>query len=456
MTKAKDAFAGIPELPPEEGHEQFDAFANRDADDEMQSKGGGAPRNLLKNLSKVLVPVMALGVVIWLFMPDTGRPRRPIEARAVEIDDKVQRNDSNALIERMRQDASKVKPVLQTAAPTTAQQSPSTAATVTGNTPIPTPLGLPTVAMPRGTPEEFEARQKAAMEAGKRIEEIRASPMEAGNIKLLGDDSGAHGKPSASDLEMEMARVASSQEEAISQQKLAQSAALAALAGSNQAPPKSKNVNQQFLLDASSSSSSAVLRQDAPGGDHIITEGSSVRTVLMTSVVSDLPGKIIARVTSDVYDSNQSCVLIPKGSEIIGVYNSEVAIGQERVLMAMNRLILPNGTWISLAGASATDMIGRSGMQAKVNNHFFKIFSTSLILGGASLMLPKADSTLTTSAGPGGNLTTGGVFATALSDVLKTVLDRNRNIAPTLNLQAGQEFIFIVSQDMALMPYRSC
>lgn len=37
-------------------------------------------------------------------------------------------------------------------------------------------------------------------------------------------------------------------------------------------------------------------------------------------------------------------VLILKGSKFIGTYNSQIAVGQERVLVAMNRMILPNGT----------------------------------------------------------------------------------------------------------------
>lgn len=454
MAKAKDAFANIPDLPPEEANERYDAFAQPQSSDDIEGKGGGAPRNLLKNLSRILVPVMALGVIIWLFMPDSGRPRQKVEARPIEVDTRVQQNDSDALIKRMKQEAEKPKPILQTGS--TGPQSPTSAGITVANTPLPTPFGLPTVRQSPAAQEEFEAQQKVSADIQKRAEEIRASPLEAGQIKLLGDDAGVRPKSASSEMEAELARVAGSQEEATAQQRLAQAATMAALANGNQPPPKQKSVNQQFLLDAGGTTNNAVLRQNAPAGDLIITEGSSIRTVLMTSVSSDLPGKVTARVTADVYDSNLRCVLIPKGSEIVGLYNSEVAIGQERVLMAMSRLILPNGTWISLAGASASDMIGRSGLKAKVDNHFFKIFSTSLILGGASLLLPKSDSTVTTTSGPGGNMTTGGVFASALNDVLRTVLDRNKNIGPTLSLQYGQEFIFVVAQDMEMIPYKTC
>ena len=165
----------------------------------------------------------------------------------------------------------------------------------------------------------------------------------------------------------------------------------------------------------------------------------------------------MARVTSDVYDSKQRYIVIPKGSQLIGVYSSQVVVGQERLLMAMNRLILPNGNWISLSGAGAADMTGMAGVKAEVNNHFMKMFGTSLVLGATSLLLPKSDTTVSTLQGMnsnGGSGTAGSVFATSFNEVLKTLLERNKQIAPTLSLQEGEEFIFMVAQDMAMVPYQ--
>jgi type IV secretory pathway VirB10-like protein len=127
--------------------------------------------------------------------------------------------------------------------------------------------------------------------------------------------------------------------------------------------------------------------------------------------------------------------------------------------MAMTRLTLPNGNWIPLTGNGATDMMGTSGVDAEVNNHFMKMFGSSLIVGASTLLLPRADTSVTTlpgaGAGTGGGIATAGsIFATTLNDVLKTLLDRNKNIAPTLKLGAGQEFIFMANQDMLMAPYR--
>ena len=52
---------------------------------------------------------------------------------------------------------------------------------------------------------------------------------------------------------------------------------------------------------------------------------------------------------------NAQHLLIPMGSILIGRYSSDFKVGQSRVLVAMTRLILPDGKWISLAGTPATD-----------------------------------------------------------------------------------------------------
>ena len=55
-------------------------------------------------------------------------------------------------------------------------------------------------------------------------------------------------------------------------------------------------------------------------------------------------GQIVAQVTSPVYDSPTGrYLLIPQDSRLLGEYDSRVAFGQSRVLLAWTRLILPDG-----------------------------------------------------------------------------------------------------------------
>jgi type IV secretion system protein VirB10 len=137
-----------------------------------------------------------------------------------------------------------------------------------------------------------------------------------------------------------------------------------------------------------------------------------------------------------------------------GVYSTSVTPGQKRQLVAMQRMILPNGASVSLAGATASDLLGQSGIAAEVDNHFFETFSSSFVLGAASLLLPNGQSTVSTSSNAAGSVTTGSVAGLALNESLRTLLERNRRIDRTLTTDSATPFLLVVARDMALPPYR--
>lgn len=85
------------------------------------------------------------------------------------------------------------------------------------------------------------------------------------------------------------------------------------------------------------------------------------------------------------------------------------------------------------------------------------MFGSSLVIGASTLLLPRADATVIALQGASGTGTAtkaGSVFVTSLTEVLKTLLERNRQISPTLSLQAGEESIFVLTQDLAMVPYQ--
>ena len=80
----------------------------------------------------------------------------------------------------------------------------------------------------------------------------------------------------------------------------------------------------------------------------------------ITGIRSDLPGQITAQVTANVYDSPTGRILlIPQGARLIGEYDSEIAAGQTRVLLAWDRLILPDGRSIVLEHQPGADGAGQ-------------------------------------------------------------------------------------------------
>src|SRR3954466_13318586 len=89
---------------------------------------------------------------------------------------------------------------------------------------------------------------------------------------------------------------------------------------------------------------------------------------------------VTAQVTENVYDSPTGrSLLIPQGGRLIGVYDSQVAFGQSRVLLVWTRLIMPNGRSIVLERQQGADAAGYSGIEDEVDNHWGALFKAALL-----------------------------------------------------------------------------
>jgi type IV secretion system protein VirB10 len=116
------------------------------------------------------------------------------------------------------------------------------------------------------------------------------------------------------------------------------SANLAALMQQGQAPDANGQAqNQDFLRGAKGGGSftpqgysdSLPVPQQFP---YELKAGTVIPGVLLTGINSDLPGNVIAQVSENVWDTAAGKhVLIPKGTRILGVYDSRVSFGQRRV-----------------------------------------------------------------------------------------------------------------------------
>lgn len=71
-----------------------------------------------------------------------------------------------------------------------------------------------------------------------------------------------------------------------------------------------------------------------------LKRGSVIPATLVTGINSDLPGRITAQVSQNVYDSATGRhLLIPQGSKLFGRYDSNVSFGQNRVLVIWTDII---------------------------------------------------------------------------------------------------------------------
>lgn len=186
-----------------------------------------------------------------------------------------------------------------------------------------------------------------------------------------------------------------------------------------------------------------VIRGYQPSRGLVLRQGKVIPAVLGRQINSDLPGRITAYVSSNVYDADGQ-LLIPMGSSLVGRYDSGVKVGQSRLMFAFERLILPNGYSFDLPAAAGTDLAGASGMTGDVNNHFFKMFGTSLLIAILADKGTKQPSSVT-QVGTSGPVTAAGQV---LSDVSKTILERNRTIPPTITVDQGARINVEVVSDM--------
>lgn len=118
--------------------------------------------------------------------------------------------------------------------------------------------------------------------------------------------------------------------------------------------------------------------------DHLIAQGKMIHAVLETAINTDLPGSLRAIISRDVYAESGRNILIPKGSRLLGTYNSGVARGQKRVLITWQRVVMPNGLDIFI-DSPGTDKLGRAGVRGLVDNKFFELFKNSFLLSALTI-----------------------------------------------------------------------
>ena len=195
-------------------------------------------------------------------------------------------------------------------------------------------------------------------------------------------------------------------------------------------------------------------RLSRPGSPFVIQAGTIIPAALITGIRSDLPGQITAQVTEAVFDSPTGrAKLVPQGARLIGIYDSQVAFGQSRVLLVWTRLIMPNGRSIVLERQQGADAGGYSGLEDEVDNHWAELFKAALlstILGVGAELGSGADTGNNTDIIQALRLSA----ANSLNQTGQQVVRRNLNIQPTLTIRPGFPVRVIVNRDLVLEPYR--
>lgn len=188
-----------------------------------------------------------------------------------------------------------------------------------------------------------------------------------------------------------------------------------------------------------------------PISPYEVKAGTIIPGILITGLNSDLPGQITAQVRSNVYDTiSGKYLLIPQGAKLTGLYDSQVAYGQERVLVVWRRIIFPNGKSIDLQGMPGVDLSGYAGFKDQVNNHYGKIFGSVLLMSvlSAGAQLSQPQQTQNPFQPPTVNQTLAQSLGTNLANTGMMITSKNINIQPTLEIRPGYLFNISVTKDM--------
>ena len=199
----------------------------------------------------------------------------------------------------------------------------------------------------------------------------------------------------------------------------------------------------------------------------MLRTGSVIPGVLISGVNSELPGTIIAQVSQNVYDTpTGQYLLLPQGSRLIGAYSANVGYGQDRVFIAWQRIVFPDGRALDVGSQPGTDGGGYAGFADQVDNHYLRTFGSALLLsavvGGVSYSqqlaqsVPSGGNNLNASAYSNNGLqqnlsqSLGNVFG----NVIAQMIQKNLNVAPTIKIRPGYRFNILVVKDFEMTPYQ--
>jgi type IV secretion system protein VirB10 len=186
--------------------------------------------------------------------------------------------------------------------------------------------------------------------------------------------------------------------------------------------------------------------RDLPRGT--LRKGTLIPAVLGTAIHTDLAGDVVARVTRDVMDSRNRCVLIPQDAMLYGTVGNQVIVGQDRGAVAWTEVQLDGSRTLELPGLPQVDRSGAAGVKGSVSNHYGRVFGAALLLSavgaGAQLGQPAAR------AGglyPSSGEQVAGAVSAELSRVAGEFVRRNASVKPTLQVPINTAVWVLVNRD---------
>jgi type IV secretion system protein VirB10 len=218
-------------------------------------------------------------------------------------------------------------------------------------------------------------------------------------------------------------------------------------AAPTQAP---KNSPEETRKEESHPVAPSAVPATATGKTYVLFEGTVLETVLINRLDGQFTGPVECLLANDVYSHDRQHLLIPSGTKLLGETKKVEAFGQTRLAVTFHRLIMPDGFSTSLDRFQGLNQIGDAGLRDQVNNHYLRIFGTSLALGAIGAVSEAGTSGALTASS--GDLMRQG-FAQSTAQSSAQILDKFLNVLPTITIREGHRVKVYLSGDLALPDY---
>ncbi|MEE3501254.1 TrbI/VirB10 family protein [Acidiphilium acidophilum] len=199
-----------------------------------------------------------------------------------------------------------------------------------------------------------------------------------------------------------------------------------------------------------------------PASPYELMQGSVIQAVLTTAINSDLSGQVTAQISKNVWDSESGAyLLIPAGAKLVGIYSNKVIAGQTRVGVDWTRIVMPNGSYVSLGAMPGASPSGKDGFHDQVNDHTWEIFKNALLMSVVDLGISISQPGYGSAGGYGQQAITPAQtgeqsLAQTFGQAEANLLQRYTNVAPTLVIRAGYQMNVSVTKDIVFPgPYKA-
>ncbi len=221
----------------------------------------------------------------------------------------------------------------------------------------------------------------------------------------------------------------------------------------------SKDENSGFADSVTSESAPEQTAKIIKDTGATIAQGKIIIATLETALDTQLPGMVRAVVSRDIYAEQGKERLIPKGSRLVGNYNSLITRGQNRVFIIWTRVIRPDGVNI-MVNSPGVDALGRAGLSGYLDNKYAETFSSAIMTSIVSLGVAAAadavvgDTTVTSNSN-GSTTTSGSAGATSAASAIDSVgsagrriMDDISNVKPHITVDQGTPVNVMVNRDL--------